>query len=794
MNTTSSSWKQKLEQSFGKLGASIYKHPWIWFLANTLIVFALASQLVHLKQDTSMEGFLNKGAPEIQLYNEFKDTFGKDELFLITIEVDELFDQEFIDLLRDFHVQLEDEVPYVDRVDSLVNARYTYGEEDTMYIEDLLPKVLPEGEALQNLKDYISNSDSYRNWLISEDGNMLVVAVKLAAFLYEKDEAGNTVTSYIEDVELGQALAKIEEVIDQYEGKLSPDIRVSGSIPVAINLASMMERDFGVFTVLAIVLIGSILYVIFRRLSGVVMPMIIMALGIVTTISMMAIQSVPMQVTTSILPSFLLAVCVGDSIHLLTIFYRKYDLGLSKVDALIAAMEHTGLAIFFTSITTAAGLASFAFSEIFPVASLGYYGAMGSIIAFLLTIFILPTLISILPLKRNPLKEDNERMHHFLMWFANLSIAKPKQIVAVGAFLVVSSLYFISQLGFSHAPVTWLEDDDELKLAIDNFTEHMGGSLALEVVFDTGSERGINDQAFLKELAKAQEEISTWEEETFKVVKVMAVTDIVRESNRALNANDEVFYRIPDDSELISQELFLVELDKPDDLFQMIDTRYQLARLTILIPMVDAVHLPQFLTRVDDYLQQNFNLEEISYYHTGVMSVLGSTFAKMLYSTAQSYGLAAIAITIMMILLIGSLKLGLISMMPSLLPIFIVLACVYLLGAPLDILTMLVGSIAIGLTVDDNVHFMHGFRRVYNETGDPEKAIVDTLLSTGRAMLITSIVLSTGFFIYTQSAMTNMRLFGLVTALCIILALLATFLLAPALMMLSNKNQSLDRA
>ncbi len=172
----------------------------------------------------------------------------------------------------------------------------------------------------------------------------------------------------------------------------------------------------------------------------------------------------------------------------------------------------------------------------------------------------------------------------------------------------------------------------------------------------------------------------------------------------------------------------------------------------------------------------------------GVVPILGAIFAQLLYSTAESYGFAACVITLMMILLIGNVKLGLISMIPSVLPITVVLAAMHLLGIRLDILTMLVGSIAIGLTVDDNVHFMHGFRRLYQKTGDPAFAIEETLASSGRAMLITSVVLSVGFFIYTQSQMANMITFGMMTACCIVLALGATFILAPALMMLANKT------
>ena len=127
-------------------------------------------------------------------------------------------------------------------------------------------------------------------------------------------------------------------------------------------------------------------------------------------------------------------------------------------------------------------------------------------------------------------------------------------------------------------------------------------------------------------------------------------------------------------------------------------------------------------------------------------------------------------------------------MIPSLMPITIVVAILCLLGYPLDMFTMLIGSIAIGLTVDDNVHFIHGFRRNFALTGDAKQAIEDTLLSSGRAMLVTSVVLTFGFLIYTQSTLNNMVGFGILTALCIVLALVASFLLAPALMLLLNQS------
>lgn len=232
----------------------------------------------------------------------------------------------------------------------------------------------------------------------------------------------------------------------------------------------------------------------------------------------------------------------------------------------------------------------------------------------------------------------------------------------------------------------------------------------------------------------------------------------------------------------------MVEMDEPDDLYNVVDQDYRVARMTITSTWFDGVHMPPLLEKLEARLNTAMAPHDVTFSFTGLAPIMGVTFSKMLISAAESYGIAAISITLMMVLLIGSVKLGLLSMIPSLLPILIVLAIIQLLGIPLDMLTMLIGSIAIGLTVDDNIHFMHGFRRLYLKTGDPVYAVERTMMSTGRAMLITSIVLSLGFLVYIQASMTVMVGFGVITAGCIVLALIASYLVGPALMVLTNKT------
>ncbi len=297
MNNKKSNWKANVEQNFGQLSLFISRHPWSCLLLCLVIVAGMASQLVHLKQDTSLEGYLKSGDPDIAIYNEFKDVFGKDEVFIITVAVDDFFNQDFIDKFRNLHEDLEQQVPYLQRVDSLINARYTYGDDDTMYIEDLLPETLPEDpQAYDKLKSYIYNSDTYKNWLISEDRSMLVITVRLSAFIFEENANGDLEQKYIEDAHLEEAMATIEQLIEKHRGMLSDDIRLAGSIPMAVKLSAVTKRDFIVFTALAIVLIGAVLFIIFRRWSGVFMPLTVMLFGVIITISLMAIQGSPMQV------------------------------------------------------------------------------------------------------------------------------------------------------------------------------------------------------------------------------------------------------------------------------------------------------------------------------------------------------------------------------------------------------------------------------------------------------------------------------------------------------------------
>jgi hypothetical protein len=261
--------------------------------------------------------------------------------------------------------------------------------------------------------------------------------------------------------------------------------------------------------------------------------------------------------------------------------------------------------------------------------------------------------------------------------------------------------------------------------------------------------------------------------------------DILKEINQALNENNPAQYKVPQNPELIPQEFLLFENSGSDDLEDVVDTSFSVARFSILSPWMDAVAQNPALEKLKNRFDKAFS-GKAKVTITGMIPLLVRVMNASVISAAESYILAFMVITILMILLIGSIRLGILSMFPNLLPIFITMGIMGWLSIPLDMYTMLIGSIAIGLAVDDTVHFMHNFRRYYFETDNVAESIRLTLFTTGRAMLVTSIVLCSGFFLYMFASMNNLFHFGLLTGSTILLALAADFFLAPALMVLAH--------
>jgi hydrophobe/amphiphile efflux-3 (HAE3) family protein len=801
--------RNRLETGFEKLAHTIFKHRLKSIVIMMVMVAVFMSQVPKTTLDMSTEGFLRPDDPYLVAYNAFRDQFGRDEMVIIAMEPAQIFDTGFLEWLKALHEDIEENVPYLDEVTSLINARNTRGNAEELIVEDLLETFPGEPASMARLKQRVMSNAMYKNLLISEDGRVTALVIKtqnysskgkeadvlegfedIGADDMEALESDPPIRTYLSNEENSAVITAIQGILKAHTRE-DTAIYLTGSPAVTHNLKASMMRDMRKFIAMAVLTIAVFLLVMFRRISGFVLPLVIVFCSLVSTLGLMAFLGTPIKLPTQILPSFLLAVCVGASVHILAIFFHRFQKTGDKEASIVYALGHSGLACVMTHITTAAGLLSFAASQLAPVADIGLYASFGVMIALIYTLVLLPALLAVLPLKpRRQVAGTNKltTMDRILEWVARLATQRPVWVLVVSFLIISLSIPMIFRIRFGHDPLRWFPEHDAVRMATEQMDQRMRGTVNLEIILDTGKENGLYDPLILKRLEKAAAYIETLDYGEVFAGKAWSLTAILKEINQALNENQSAYYSIPDNRDVIAQEFLLFENSGSEDLEDVVDSQFSMARFTVKAPFLDALKYQRFMTTIQHYFEESF--PEVTLQITGMMPLLFRTLSSVVVSMARSYSIAIVVITLLMIILIGRLRIGLLSMIPNVSPILVMLGVMGAFSLPMDAFTMMVGSIAIGLAVDDTIHFMHNFRRYYEQKGDPVWAVRQTLHTTGRAMLVTTVVLSIGFFIFMLADMKNIFNFGFLTGITIIMALLSDYFIAPALMVLANKDIS----
>jgi predicted RND superfamily exporter protein len=742
------------------------------------------SQIPGIQLDTSTEGFLHKDDPALLDYNSFRDQFGRDEVIIIAIKPPDIFTQTFLKKLGALHEALEENVPYIEDITSMINARNTRGEADELIVEDLL-KHRPQNDAeMAILKDRVMANPIYENLLISTDGSFTTIIIKTHSHSlagqetdvlegFEEDESGNSktgkqphdMTSYLTDKENSQVVTAVRTIVAQFEST-DFQIDIAGSPVVTHFLKRAMMHDMRKFMALAIGIVAVLLLAMFRRISGIFLPLIIVILSLLSTLGIMAITGTAIKLPTQILPSFLLAVGVGTAVHILAIFFHHYRRHGNKQDSIAYALGHSGLAIVMTNVTTASGLLSFATSEVAPIADIGVFAGIGVLLAFVYTVVLLPALLAVLPLSFNGSNTESHKssmMDRFLTGVGNFSTAHPYLILSTCFILVALAVSAVFNIRFSHDVLRWYPLKNEIRIATEKLDQSMRGTLNLEVIIDTGRENGLYEPDLLNRIEKAVNFTETIANEDVFVGKAWSLTTILKEINQALNENRPEFYAVPQNRDLVAQEFLLFENSGSDDLEDFVDSQFSAARFSIKGPFIDAYKYGEFLDSLKHYFENAFPESKITL--TGMMPLLSQTIVNAIQSMTRSYITALVVITVLMVMLIGRFRIGLLSMVPNLAPIVFMLGIIGATPISMDLFTMMVAR-----------------------SGDPKLAVHKTLQTTGRAMLVTTIVLASGFFIFIFATMNNLFNFGVLTAITILMALVADYFVAPALMVVVHRK------
>jgi predicted RND superfamily exporter protein len=801
--------RDRIERLFAAWGRLAYRRPWLVIGLVLLTVGSLASQLPKFSFDTSMEGFLHEDDPVRTAYDAFRERFGRDTKLLLVIRPSDVFERGSLEKLRALHEEIENEVPKLVEVTSLVNARQTYGVGDELIVGELLEDWPETPEALAEVKRRALSNPLYLNTLISADGRFTTVVIETEAYsslgggseglagFDELEEAGadpGQPAPFLTGEENSEIVLALAAVVARHR---APDFEIymTGTPVLSHELQVALSRDMARFTSLAVLMIAFFLALLFRRVAGVVLPLVTVILALLCTLSMMAITGVPLMLPTQILPSFLLAVGVGHSVHILAIFYQARRRAQSKQEAIAFALGHSGLAVLMTSLTTAGGLFSFVIAELRPIAHLGVFGPIGVLMVLLLTLALLPALVAVFPMREERALRAGQlsRSQRLLVRVGDVATRHAAITVGSWAALLVIAAVGASRLSFAHDPIHWFPDGHDIPTATEIVNSELHGALFLELLIETGEENGLHHPDLLVRMDRIADHAASVRAGDVYVGKTVSLVDVVKEIHQALNENRPEFHAVPDDRDLVAQELLLFENSGSDDLEDFVDSRFSTGRLTMKVPFRDAAQYPALFDEIERGAERILG-PGFEFQLTGLGSVIGRMLPAVMLTMARSYAIALVVITPLMVLLIGSLRIGLTSMIPNLAPILLVLGLMGWAGIPLDTFTLMVGSIAIGLAVDDTIHFLHNFRRYHARSGDVPGAVRETLASTGQALLFTSLVLASGFFLYMLASMNNLFYFGLLTGFTIIAAFLADLILAPALMALVIRPRGVEVA
>lgn len=731
----------------------------------------LFSNLSKLSIDTSIEGFLKKDDKVLEIYNTFLDTFGKNSLIVIAVQTQNIFDLGFLQKLAKFHQTIDEKVPHVDKIDSLYSARYTYGENEDLIIEKM-SEYWPEKESdINGFKEKVLSNPLYHNTIINAEKNVVIFGIRTE--LYSKKGEG-----YLTDEEIKEAIIHLNIINKEFDLPLSFNIYMAGT-PVASDIiTSNMKKDMITFSGISFLMIVTILGVLFRRISAVVLPIFVVIVSLLSTLSFMAIFQIPLKLPTQIIPSFLLSVGICYSLHVLMIFFRNYDVREKKIDAIIKTAKHVKIVIFFTGLTTAIGIFSFSFANLSAVVEFGIFGALGVMLSTLYVIYLLLLLLAIFPIK--PIEKlcnkeiDDTISTKFLWAISKFSILYKKKILFVTVILLGVSFYGIDKLLFSHDPLHWLPDHSHVRISTDMIDDSINGSASYEIVIDTGVKYGVYEPDFIQKIYTLQDRLNRIPD----FGKTVSIIDALKETHKALYGGKDG-HDIPQGKNGIAEELFLFELGAKSDLEKFVDDGYQNIRLSVRLPHTDNEESMSQYKIIDKLVKEIFPDTKAAV--TGFSMLVVYSTNMLIESMVTSYLITGIVISLVILAFCKTYKLGVLAMIPNFTPIIMILGIMGIFQIPIDMFTLLIGSIAIGIAVDDTMHFLYHYHKYYGQEQSNDKAIYLTLQTSGKAMLFTTIILSGGFYIYMFSEMSSIVNFGLLTATTMILAFIGDVMLTPAL-------------
>jgi predicted RND superfamily exporter protein len=678
----------------------------------------------------------------------------------------------------------------IEEVTSLINVRKIRAVTDGIQVGDLLDP-MPETEAeLAAVRADVLGDPSQQKpadatlvgQVVSADGRFSAVVVR-AAFMGQNDS-----------VKLSRHLAEIADKYNADDFK----VHLAGLPTLNATFEEIILKDMQTLTGLMLLIIFVMLTFMFHNPLGAIAPILVVIVSAIWALGFMAGTGTAVTGITNILPAFLICVGIADSVHLMSVYRQRMLDGLDSKEAVIMAVADTGIPVLFTSFTTAVGLLSFMFASVDAIGDMGMTGAFGVFAAFFNTVTLLPVILSFN--KKSLLGADKPGRMGAIDAFLRICAGASGEgdrgrrlTLLVSGVLSVVALFGATTLYVWHDPLTWIPDDQPIKQAFAATDKHLGGTANVHLLFKATGEHGVKDARLQKGMVDLAAHIREYEHPVLKekiVGNARGVADILKEINMALHGGTPDQYFVPEAQDRVDNYFLLVENSGPDDLRRLMTLDAQMTQMTIGVKWQEATSYIPLSKHIEEGVKKHIPSDVAEVATTGAVYNLLSTVGLLILDMVRTFGIAFAFITVIMVFLLKNLKLGMIAMAPNLLPIVFILGLMGYADIPIDMMNLMIASIALGIAVDDTIHLLHHYRMHYDQHGKVEEAIQHSLKHTGRALVVTSVILSSGFFVYLYSIISGISRFGMLIGLTVIFAVVLDLTMTPALLRTFFKDKA----
>lgn len=743
-----------------KFSKNILANKWLIIVLVCLGTLFFGNELKKLQIDADIVRSLPDDDVDARLLKKIGKNFGSNNMGVIILETDNIYQPSVIE-----HIQLItdtlSEISGISSVSSLTNIINIKGSDYGIEIGKLvdeyeLPKTALEFEKLRN---NILNNPMYKGSIVSEDET-----ASLIVFNIENDANVNIIA---------------KEVIEKTTALQIPEkLYYIGSPMLVTYISDLMRKDLTTLLPIAFLVIAIILFLSFRSFSGVILPLLIAVISIVWSLGSMAFLGIKMSMISNNIPIIILAIGSAYTIHVIN-RVNKVRLEEQHSDTIKTALVYVFIPIMLAALTTIIGFISFIFgSYLDMIVDFGIFTALGTLFACLLSIFFVPAILSVLNFKNNTSKvpkDDSFITNYLLQPLHQLITNRPKTVLLIWLLLIGFSVANLFSIRRSVDIQEYFKRDNPTRLAEQIMVEKFGGTKPIFVYF----KGNMQSPAVLKKML----ETSAYMEESPEVFTSMSIAKLIDEINYNFT-NSRTF---PQEIEQIEQLWFL--LDGNEVLPRFVNEELTEGIIISKFKSPDNKSKIKFAKYMNRFIAEN-STEECQIQITGMPFVDITMDQSLINSQIGSIAIAVFFVIVLVGGILRSLKSGFFAAIPIIATIILLFGFMGLTGISLNIATVLVASVALGIGIDYAIHIISHFKTSFKKNNDVYAAVQESILVSGKAIIINVVSVSAGFLVLVFSDMVPLQYFGLLIALSMVSSCLGALTLLPSLLILMNKKNS----